>query len=74
MTFTPSSTRIPSLVEHDVVGWLGESRLGRITKMLVVVEVRGRVEVFLLPGRVSAVGVGILYVRSLTGDRAWIRT
>jgi len=39
MTFTPSSTRLPSLVEHDVVGRFGESRLGRVTEMLVVVEV-----------------------------------
>jgi hypothetical protein len=42
------------------VGGLGESRLGRVTKMLVVVEVRGRVEVFLLTGRIGAVRVGVL--------------
>jgi len=53
-------TRTPRLVEHDVLSRLSESRLGRIAKMLVVVEVRGRVEVFLLIGRIGAVGIGVL--------------
>ena len=61
MTFTPSSSpQILSLVEHDVVNGLGESRLGRIAKMLVVVVVGGRIEVLLLTSRVGAVGVGVL--------------
>ena len=37
----PSPTRIPSLVEHDVLSRLSESRLGRVPEMLVVVEVGG---------------------------------
>jgi len=40
MIFTSCSTRMPRLVEHDVVGGLGESSLRRVAEMLVVVEIR----------------------------------